>query len=211
MGKSGYLGKEHSSKGSNKNWGVNVLRVYGWTRKSWEKSERLGEITNEQIMYCSADTNEDFGLYLNSVGKSWKMLSARVTWSDFLKDLSLLLREEEIVKRDRREEAKRPVRNHALKQVTGGGGGLDCRGTSGMWKLVGEVLDCSGFGLGEIVPHAAYNNVWRQIWSHKREGATDIQWVRPECSLTFCSAQDNLHSKKLSKTSVVLKLRILGL
>lgn len=148
-------------------------------------------------MYYSADTNEDFGLYLNSVGKSWKMLSARVTWSDFLKDLSLLLREEEIVKRDTREEAKRPVRNHALKQVTGGGGGLDCRGTSGMWKLVGEVLDCSGFGLGEIVPHATYNNVWRQIWSHKREGATDIQWVRPECSLTFCSAQDNLHSKKI--------------
>lgn len=56
-----------------------MLRVYGWTRKSWEKSERLGEIANEQIMYCSADTNEDFGLYLNSVGKSWKMLSARVT------------------------------------------------------------------------------------------------------------------------------------
>lgn len=43
-----------------------------------------------------------------------------------------MLREEEIVKRDRREEAKRPVRNHALKQVTGGEGGLDCRGTSGM-------------------------------------------------------------------------------
>ena len=47
------------------------------------------------------------------------------------KDLSLLLCEEEIVKRDRREEAKRPVRN-ALKQVTDGGGGLDCRVTSGM-------------------------------------------------------------------------------
>ena len=42
-----------------------------------------------------------------------------------------MLCEEEIVKRDRREETKRPVRNHALKQVTGGGGGLDCRGTSG--------------------------------------------------------------------------------
>lgn len=39
---------------------------------------------------------------------------------------------EEIVKRDRREEAKKPVRNHALKQVTGGGGGLDCSGSSGM-------------------------------------------------------------------------------
>lgn len=88
------------------------------------------------------------------MGSHWKILSTRVTWSDFFQRLSV------IVWRDCKDgtgvEAWRPIRNHALVWVADGWVG----GVALQWKLVGKVLGWRGSQLGEIFsPHEMCGNV----------------------------------------------------